>query len=118
MDAAVKGKVFYATPPTVGVGHSTADVDLWHVGQGRLLPSTSVAQYVGTIAMGCGVPDAKLTETLPDLKNFTGAQVAGNPMRNPPDQRFMAGPGRAEWAATGDRPDSGLRQKHRRHRHF
>jgi uncharacterized protein (DUF1501 family) len=67
---AVKGKAFYGTPPPVSVGNTSADDDQWHVGQGRLLPTTSVDQYAATLARWFGVPDAQLDAILPNLKNF------------------------------------------------
>ncbi|MET3177524.1 UNVERIFIED_ORG: uncharacterized protein (DUF1501 family) [Variovorax guangxiensis] len=67
---AVKGKAFYGTPPPVSVGNTSADDDQWHVGQGRLLPTTSVDQYAATLAKWFGVPDSDLNGILPNLKNF------------------------------------------------
>ena len=57
---AVRGKAFYGTPPPVSVSDSkTVGVydaaAKWHVGQGRLLPSTSVDQYAATLAQWFGV---------------------------------------------------------------
>jgi uncharacterized protein (DUF1501 family) len=77
---AVKGKAFYGTPPPVSVGNSTTLAeDQWHVGQGRLLPSTSVDQYAGTLAKWFGVSDLELIGAnagqgvLPNLRNFGSA---------------------------------------------
>jgi uncharacterized protein (DUF1501 family) len=67
---AVQGKALYGTAPPVSVGSSAADDDQWHVGQGRLLPTTSVDQYAATLARWFGVPDAELDGILPNLKNF------------------------------------------------
>jgi uncharacterized protein (DUF1501 family) len=75
---AVNGKAFYGTPPTVSVGNSTADADQSHVGQGRLLPSTSVDQYAATLAKWFGVADAELPGILPNLANFGGAAYPVN----------------------------------------
>jgi uncharacterized protein (DUF1501 family) len=71
---AVKGQAFYGTPPPVSVGNSTtAPEDQWHVGQGRLLPSTSVDQYAATLARWFGVADSELPGILPNLAHFGGA---------------------------------------------
>lgn len=67
---AVKGRAIYGTPPPVSIGNTAADADQWHVGQGRLLPTTSVDQYAATLARWFGVPDSQLDEILPNLKNF------------------------------------------------
>jgi uncharacterized protein (DUF1501 family) len=75
---AVKGKAFYGTPPPVSVS-DTKDAlgnylpeNQWHVGQGRLLPSTSVDQYAATLAKWFGVADAELPGILPNITRFGG----------------------------------------------
>lgn len=67
---AVKGKAFYGTAPPVSVGDSAAPEDQWHVGQGRLLPSTSMDQYAATLAKWFGVDDAELPGVLPNVGHF------------------------------------------------
>ena len=73
---AVKGQAFYGTPPPVSVGDTKdsggnyALADQWHVGQGRLLPSTSVDQYAATLAKWFGVADAEMAGILPNIVNF------------------------------------------------
>jgi uncharacterized protein (DUF1501 family) len=84
---AVKGNAFYGTPPPVSVGNTSAPEDQWHVGQGRLLPSTSVDQYAATLARWFGVADSELAAILPNLKNF-GA--AANRPDYPANLGFMA----------------------------
>ena len=74
---AVKGKAFYGTPPPVSVGGTAAASDQWHVGQGRLLPSTSVDQYAATLAKWFGVADAELAGILPNIGRF--GSVASRP---------------------------------------
>ena len=74
---AVKGAAFYGTPPPVSVGSTSAPDDQWHVGQGRLLPSTSVDQYAATLANWFGVADSELGGILPNLARFGVA--AGRP---------------------------------------
>ena len=77
LGGAVKGKAFYGTPPPISVGSTAAADDQWHVGQGRLLPSTSVDQYAATLAQWFGVADTELAGILPNLQHFGAA--AGRP---------------------------------------
>ena len=75
---AVRGKAFYGTPPPVSVGNTAAPEDQWHVGQGRLIPSTSVDQYAATLARWFGVADGELAGILPNLRNFGSAAYPTN----------------------------------------
>ncbi|MEI9927287.1 MAG: DUF1501 domain-containing protein [Sphingomonas sp.] len=61
---AVKGGRFYGTAPKISI---TSDDQ---VGQGRLLPSTSVDQYAATLARWFGVPDGEMATVLPNIGNF------------------------------------------------
>ena len=61
---AVQGQQFYGTPPAVA--NNGAD----DVGQGRLLPTTSVDQYAATLGKWFGNSDAQLLRVLPNLANF------------------------------------------------
>ena len=74
---AVKGAAFYGTAPPVSVASTAAAQDQWHVGQGRLLPSTSVDQYAATLASWFGVANSELVGILPNLRRFGVA--AGRP---------------------------------------
>ena len=74
---AIRGATFYGTPPPVSVGSTAAAQDQWHVGQGRLLPTTSVDQYAATLARWFGVADNELAGILPNLRHFGTA--AGRP---------------------------------------
>ncbi len=83
---AVKGQAFYGTAPPVSVGDTKdsggnyALADQWHVGQGRLLPSTSVDQYAATLAKWFGVADSEMAGILPNIVNFgTSASRADYP---------------------------------------
>jgi len=84
---AVRGAAFYGAPPPVSVGNTAAPDDQWHVGQGRLLPSTSVDQYAATLATWFGVADGELAGILPNLRHFGAA--AGRP-DYPTNLGFMA----------------------------
>ena len=67
---AVKGKAFYGNVPPVSVGNTPAASDQQHVGQGRLLPTTSVDQYAATLAKWFGVADSEMAGILPNLSHF------------------------------------------------
>ena len=67
---AVNGKSFYGTPPPISAGSTSSPDDQWHVGQGRLLPTTSVDQYASTLAQWFGVAPNELAGVLPNLRNF------------------------------------------------
>jgi uncharacterized protein (DUF1501 family) len=73
LGGAVKGRAFYGTPPPISVGSTAAADDQWHVGQGRLLPSTSVDQYAATLAQWFGVAQTELAGILPNLQHFGAA---------------------------------------------
>ena len=80
---AVKGKAFYGSAPPVSI----TGEDQWHVGQGRLLPSTSVDQYAATLAKWFGVADAEMASVLPNIRHFG---TAGGRPDYPVDLGFMA----------------------------
>ena len=61
---AVAGQRFYGTPPAVA-NNGPDDV-----GQGRLLPSTSVDQFAATLGQWFGVSATDLLTVLPNLKNY------------------------------------------------
>nr|WP_315484441.1 DUF1501 domain-containing protein [uncultured Undibacterium sp.] len=64
LGGAVNGKRFYGTAPIVA---SNGPDD---VGQGRLLPTTSVDQYAATLGKWMGISDSELLGLLPNLENF------------------------------------------------
>lgn len=69
--AAVKGQRFYGIPPII------ADDGPDDVGQGRLIPTTSVEQMAATLGSWMGVSDSDLLSLLPNLSNY-----------NPSDRRL------------------------------
>lgn len=84
---AVRGRAFYGMPPPMSIGETDAPDDQWHIGQGRLIPSTSVDQYAATLARWFGVGPIELAGILPNLRNFgAAAGFAGYPT----DLGFMA----------------------------
>jgi len=76
---AVNGQKFYGTAPPVSVSDAKDSTGIylpdnqWHVGQGRLLPSTSVDQYAATLAKWFGVDPSEMAGVLPKIGNFGGA---------------------------------------------
>ncbi len=70
MGGSVLGKAFYGAVPPLSTSNSDAPQDQWHVGQGRLLPSTSVDQFAATLARWFGVAESELYGVLPNLGHF------------------------------------------------
>jgi uncharacterized protein (DUF1501 family) len=66
---AVKGGQFYGKAPSISI---TSDDQ---VGEGRLLPTTSVDQYAATLARWFGVSDSELPTVLPRIGNFATSNL-------------------------------------------
>jgi uncharacterized protein (DUF1501 family) len=64
LGGAVRGQRFYGTPPVVA-NNGPDDV-----GQGRLLPSSSVDQYAATLGRWFGASDTDLLAALPNLAHW------------------------------------------------
>ncbi|HTY03612.1 MAG TPA: DUF1501 domain-containing protein [Rhodocyclaceae bacterium] len=62
---AVQGGQFYGSAPAIAVNGPD------DVGQGRLLPTTSVDQYAATLAAWFGVADSSMATIVPNIGNFT-----------------------------------------------
>jgi uncharacterized protein (DUF1501 family) len=62
---AVNGKKYYGTAPAIAV--NGAD----DVGQGRLLPTTSVDQFAATLASWFGVSGSELKLVVPNITNYS-----------------------------------------------
>ena len=69
MGGAVNGGRFYGTAPHVSI--QTTD----QVGQGRLLPSTSVDEFAATLARWFGCATNELPGILPNVGNFTNTNL-------------------------------------------
>ena len=68
LGGSVNGGRYYGTPPVVANGGPD------DVGQGRLLPSTSVDQYAATMGSWLGISDTDLLTVLPNLSNWNASQ--------------------------------------------
>ena len=82
MGGAVSGKQFYgvALPVSVSdakVGTTYRPENHWHVGQGRLLPTTSVAQFGATLARWFGVAKSEMASVFPYIDRFGGNYAGG-----------------------------------------
>jgi len=61
---AVQGHDIYGQYPVVGVDQAN------DVGEGRLIPTTSVEQYAGTLARWFGLSDSQIRQVFPNFANF------------------------------------------------
>ncbi|MGR4868749.1 DUF1501 domain-containing protein [Variovorax sp. LARHSF232] len=89
---AVNGNAIYGYAPPVSIDNSSSLPGYdGHVGQGRLIPTTSVDQYGATLGKWFGLGDAQLAEILPNLKNFGGGtlNVGTTTVSYPRDVGFM-----------------------------
>jgi uncharacterized protein (DUF1501 family) len=69
LGGAVNGRQFYGTAPSVSVTSND------QVGQGRLLPSTSVDQYGSTLATWFGVSPSELPSVFPNIGRFGNSNL-------------------------------------------
>ena len=61
---AVAGQGMYGTYPVIGANQAN------DVGAGRLIPTTSVEQYAGTLARWFGLTDNQVRQVFPNFNNF------------------------------------------------
>ncbi len=64
MGDAIDGGKIFGTMPDLTIGSSD------DIGEGRIIPTTSVDQYAATLATWYGLPASALLETFPNLANF------------------------------------------------
>jgi uncharacterized protein (DUF1501 family) len=79
---AVKGQRLYGVAPPISVsdakvGNAYRPENQWHVGQGRLLPTTAVAQFGATLARWFGVAESEMTGVFPNIGRFDGSHASG-----------------------------------------
>ena len=68
---AVQGQDMYGQYPVVGADQAN------DVGEGRLIPTTSVDQYAGTLARWFGLSDSQVQQVFPNFKNFGSSPYLG-----------------------------------------
>jgi uncharacterized protein (DUF1501 family) len=68
---AVKGQDMYGAYPVIGSNQAN------DMGAGRLIPTTSVEQYAGTLARWFGLSDSQVKEVFPNFTNFGSSPYMG-----------------------------------------
>jgi uncharacterized protein (DUF1501 family) len=68
---AVSGGDMYGTYPVIGSNQAN------DMGAGRLIPTTSVEQYAGTLARWFGLSDSQVREVFPNFANFGSSPYLG-----------------------------------------
>ncbi|HUD15366.1 MAG TPA: DUF1501 domain-containing protein [Terracidiphilus sp.] len=68
---AVQGQDMYGQYPVIGVNQAN------DVGAGRLIPTTSVDQYAGTLARWFGLSDGQVRQVFPNFGNFGSSPYLG-----------------------------------------
>ncbi|HEX4028859.1 MAG TPA: DUF1501 domain-containing protein [Terracidiphilus sp.] len=68
---AVQGQDMYGQYPVIGTNQVN------DLGQGRLIPTTAVEQYAGTLARWFGLSDSQIREVFPNFGNFGSSPYLG-----------------------------------------
>jgi len=68
---AVQGHDMYGQYPAIGVNQAN------DVGAGRLIPTSSVDQYAGTLARWFGLSDSQIRQVFPNFSNFGSSPYLG-----------------------------------------
>jgi uncharacterized protein (DUF1501 family) len=84
LGGAVAGGAIYGEEPDLTPGSTIDD------GQGRLIPTTSVDQYVGSLLEWWGIPQAQLPLVLPNIENFSPQVIPG--LTNDPEPAVLDEP--------------------------
>jgi len=71
LGGAVQGGDMYGQYPVIGADQAN------DVGAGRLIPTTSVDQYAGTLARWFGLSDSQIRQVLPNFANFGSSPYLG-----------------------------------------
>ena len=67
-DGVMGGRIF-GTMPELAIGSND------DVGQGRMIPTTSIDQYAATLASWYGLSPSQIADTFPSLVNFNSADI-------------------------------------------
>ena len=71
LGGAVNGQNMYGQFPVVGVDQAN------DVGEGRLIPTTAVEQYAGTLASWFGLSNSQIQQVFPNFNNFGSSPLLG-----------------------------------------
>jgi uncharacterized protein (DUF1501 family) len=81
LGGAVKGRRIYGSYPSLAVNpDSGAEVNPLDTGRGRFIPTTSVDQFFGELALWLGVSRADLPSILPNIGNFHASNSSTPPL--------------------------------------
>lgn len=69
MGDSVMGKRIFGTMPELAIGSND------DIGEGRIIPTTSIDQYAATLARWYGLSPSQVAETFPSLANFNSADL-------------------------------------------
>ena len=67
-DGVMGGRIF-GTMPELAIGSND------DIGEGRIIPTTSVDQYAATLARWYGLSPSQIADTFPSLANFNSADI-------------------------------------------
>lgn len=70
MGDAIDGGKFFGTMPELAIGSND------DIGEGRIIPTTSVDQYAASLASWYGLTASQVSETFPNLANFNDHSLA------------------------------------------
>ena len=69
----INGGEIYGKYPDLALNNSSTDL-----GRGRILPTTSVDQYMAELAYWYGVPNSEISTVIPNINNFSSSFVSAN----------------------------------------
>ena len=71
ISGSANGGEIYGKYPDLALNNSSTDL-----GRGRILPTTSVDQYMAELAYWYGVPNSEISTVIPNINNFSSSFVS------------------------------------------